>query len=61
VKNWKTTAAALLTTAAGFVALNPELFVAWPFAVALAKYVGLGGLATMGIVGHDAKKEDPPA
>ena len=56
MKNWKTTAAGLVATAAGFIALNPDLFAAWPFLVALAKYVGLGGMAALGIVSRDIKK-----
>jgi predicted exporter len=56
MSNWKTTAAGVITAAAGFIAFKPELFAKWPAVVALAQYVMIGGLATLGIVGRDASK-----
>ena len=56
MKNWKTTATGLIAAAAGFIAFQPDLFAAWPFVVALAKYIMVGGLAALGIVGKDAQE-----
>ena len=56
MKNWKTTAAGVIAAGAAFVVFSPELFTAWPWVVALAKFAAAGGLATLGIVGRDAGK-----
>jgi hypothetical protein len=54
VKNWKTTACGLVAAAAGFVVFSPDLFRHWPWVLALAKYVMVGGLAGVGIVAKDS-------
>ena len=56
MRNWKTTAAGVIASASAFVVFSPELFTHWPLVVALAKFAAAGGLATLGIVGSDAKK-----
>jgi hypothetical protein len=54
--SWHTTVAGIVTAAFGFVLFSPDLFEHWPWLIALAKYVTVGGLATMGIAGRDADK-----
>ena len=54
VKNWKTTAFALIAAAAGFVLMSPELFAHFAWAVPLAKSVALGGFAAFGLTTKDA-------
>ncbi len=57
MRDWKTTTAGLVLVVAGFVTFQPELFVRWPWAVALAKYAMIGGFGALGIAGKDADKE----
>ena len=61
MKNWRTTAAGLVTALAAFVVFSPELFAAWPWVIAVAKFAGIGGLGALGIAGHDAKGAPPNA
>src|ERR1017187_7846366 len=42
--SWKTNVAAVVTFVAGFILINPALFVKWPIVYELAKYVGVGGV-----------------
>lgn len=51
--SWKTAVAAVITAIAGFVEFSPHLFEKWPWVIAIAKYVMLGGLAVMGIAAKD--------
>jgi hypothetical protein len=51
MKNWKTTAAAAVSAIAGFVLFDPQWFPLW--VVSAAKYVMLGGLAGLGLLGKD--------
>jgi cytochrome b subunit of formate dehydrogenase len=53
VVNWKTTVSGLITAAAGFVIFFPEYFARWPLVLATAKYITVGGLAALGILGKD--------
>lgn len=53
VKSWKTTASAVVTAAAGFVLASPELFTKYPWIVAVSKYVGIGGLVSLGVNAKD--------
>jgi hypothetical protein len=53
MRNWKTTVSGLIAAACGFVVFSPELFVRWPFVVAIAKYATIGGLATLGVTAKD--------
>jgi hypothetical protein len=53
MKNWKTTLAGGVTALAGFVLFSPGLFVRWPWAGEIAKYVMAEGLASMGLAGKD--------
>lgn len=55
MNHWRTTAAGIVTAAAGFVVFSPEMFAHWPLLVALAKYAAIGGFAAMGIAGADSK------
>jgi hypothetical protein len=52
--NWKTSAAAVVGIVFGFVAFSPEHFQQWPWLISLAKYVMLGGLASIGIMAKDS-------
>lgn len=52
MKSWKTTTGAVIGIVAGFVAFSPQWF--HPFVVDVAKYVMVGGLAAIGILGKDA-------
>ena len=54
MKNWKTTLFGLVAAAAGFVLFSPDLFARWPWIVAVAKYVTVGGLAGIGISAKDS-------
>jgi hypothetical protein len=51
MKNWKTTACAVAGALAGFVLFSPAYFPPW--AVDIAKYVMVGGLAGLGISAKD--------
>lgn len=53
MKNWKTTLSGLVSAAAAFVALSPQLFIRWPWAVELAKFISVGGLASLGLAAKD--------
>jgi hypothetical protein len=54
MKNWRTTVIGLATAMFGFVVFSPDIFAAWPWLIALAKYAMVGGLAGLGIVSRDA-------
>lgn len=51
LKDWKTSLAGIATAFFGFVLFSPEHFPVW--AVDLAKYAMLGGLASMGVLARD--------
>jgi hypothetical protein len=51
MNSWKTTAAAVVSALAGFVLFSPSYFPPW--AVDLAKYAMVGGLAAFGIFAKD--------
>jgi hypothetical protein len=55
--SWKTSASAVLTVVAGFVAFSPELFSRWQILLEISKYIALGGLATLGISAADKPKQ----
>lgn len=50
--SWKTTTAAIVGCTAGFITFTPQYF--HPMVVDLAKYIMIGGFATIGILGKDA-------
>lgn len=50
--NWKTTLIAAITALFGFVLFSPQYFPPW--AIDLAKYAFVGGLAGLGIAAKDA-------
>lgn len=50
--NWRTTLAAIVSSIAAFIALNPR-FVGSEFVVKLAEFIGIGGLASLGINASD--------
>lgn len=54
VRNWKTSAFALISAAAGFIALHP--IAGHAFINNLASYITLGGFVGFGIVAQDASK-----
>lgn len=54
--NWKTSVSALVSVAAGFVAFSPDLFTHFPAVVEIAKYIALGGVASLGITAADKPK-----
>jgi hypothetical protein len=54
--SWKTSASAVVTAIAGFIAFSPELFSRWPIVLQISKYVALGGLASLGISAADKKQ-----
>lgn len=55
-KSWKTSIAGLATAAFGFVLFSPDLFAHLPWLVAIAKYATAGGLAGLGILAQDQRK-----
>jgi len=57
MKNWRTTAAGITGAVAGFVAFSPHWF--HPLVVDVAKYIMIGGLAAVGILGKDAQHVEP--
>ncbi len=57
--NWRTTLAAIVSSIAGFIALNPE-FVHNQFVVKLAEFIGIGGLTTLGINAKDKQSGTQP-
>jgi hypothetical protein len=54
---WKTTAAGIVMAVAGFVAFSPSLFVRWPWVVDVAKYLMVGGGASIGLLARDNHAE----
>lgn len=58
---WKTSLSGFVTASAGFVAFSPELFIHWPWIVALAKYTMVGGLAALGVAARDQHNHDAEA
>lgn len=53
-RNWKTTSLGVFTAAAGFVAFSPDMFGGDHAAlVQMAKFISMGGLASLGIVAKD--------
>ena len=53
MKNWKTTASAVIAAAAGFIVIHPEWFVHYPWIVDISKYVMSGGLLSLGLTCKD--------
>ena len=51
--NWKTTTIGLITAGAAFVLFDPETFARWHWMVTLAKFIMIGGLGGLGVVGKD--------
>lgn len=54
MKNWKTTLSGLVSAFACFVEFSPSTFVKWPWVVALAKWIMIGGLAGVGFTAKDS-------
>ena len=54
--NWHTTVAGIVAAAFGFVLFSPDLFAQWPWLIQFAKYVTIGGLASLGIAARDSGK-----
>lgn len=54
MKNWKTTISGLVSAAAAFVEFSPATFTKWPWIVALAKWIMIGGLAGVGFTAKDS-------
>ena len=50
--SWRTSLAAIISAIAAFIVLNPQ-FVRSQFLLKLAEFVGLGGLAAIGINAKD--------
>jgi hypothetical protein len=57
--NWKTTVTAIVTAVAGFVLFSPQYFPPW--AIDVAKYVMLGGLAAFGLTAKDSNAHSTAA
>ncbi len=55
--NWRTSLAATISMIAAFVVLNPQ-FVHSQFLLKLAEFIGLGGLAAIGINARDKQVID---
>ena len=53
LKNWKTSLSGVTVALAGFVAFSPALFAKWPLVVEVAKYITIGGCATLGLTAKD--------
>ncbi len=56
VNNWQTTLSGFITAAAVFIASEPAGFDFPDQIVSIAKFVVVGGLATMGIASKDSNK-----
>jgi hypothetical protein len=54
VKNWKTSAFALIAATAGFVAMHPMYTAHWPLVGDIASYIMIGGLAGIGLAAKDS-------
>ena len=54
MKSWKTSLLGLIAAFAGFVTFSPDLFVRWPWVVAISKYIMVGGLAGIGFAAKDS-------
>jgi hypothetical protein len=53
MRNLKTTLFGLIAAGAAFMAFSPDLFAKWPWVLAVAKFVTVGGLAGLGISAKD--------
>jgi hypothetical protein len=59
--SWRTTVCGLITALAGFVMFSPETFQQWPWVISLAKYIMLGGIASLGIASKDSSQHSTQA
>lgn len=55
MRDWKTTICGLIAALCGFILFEPGFFP--EIVVAAAKYIGLGGLAGLGITAQQVRKE----
>jgi hypothetical protein len=53
--SWKTSLTGFISAAAGFVAFSPQLFQKYPMVMELAKYIMIGGMASIGILAKDSQ------
>ncbi len=54
LRNWKPTVSSLVAVVAGFIAMFPEDFAKFPSLVHAAKFIGLGGIAALGLTSKSA-------
>ncbi len=52
-RNWKTTAAGIVTGVASFVNFSPSLFSKWPWLVSMSAWLAAGGAVMLGITSKD--------
>ncbi len=55
--SWKTSLAGIITALASYIAMYPDEYrEGYPHLVSFAKFIAVGGLASMGLFGKDADK-----
>ena len=54
MKNWKTSAFAVVAAAAGFIAMHPMYTAHYPIVNDIASYIMVGGLAGIGLAAKDS-------
>ncbi len=58
MKDWKTTAAGMVSAFFAFVLFEPELFASIPAIEAVAKFALVGGLGWLGISARDYRRRN---